>query len=231
MSLLDCHTHVPGRWVDAIVSCAPDEFARFAVKYPDAVFSVGIHPWATAGADVGELERQFRVLRGVAGNRRVFAIGEAGLDGLRGAADEVQQVVLRKQIELSEAVGKPLIVHCVRRYGELLGLQRDMRPVQPWIWHGFRGKPELALQLLRASDTNYISLGERFNPATAQVIPSGRLFVETDESALCIAEIMERIAAARNEPAAVLADGVAAGLMRLRYAVFGDGYPCEGDET
>lgn len=212
MALLDCHTHNPERWRDAIVSCRPGEFARLSADYSDAVFSVGVHPWDTATCDAAGLERSLQMLEDIATDPRVVAIGEAGLDGLRGASGDVQEAVLRRQIELSEAVGKPLVIHCVRRYDRLLHLQREMRPQQPWIWHGFRGKPELARQILAASPRNYISLGERFNPLAAATIPTDRLLAETDEDPLSITQIITSIASARPEAAPALTHHLAANL-------------------
>ena len=61
----------------------------------------------------------------------------------------------------------------------------------PWIIHGFRGKPQLAQQLL--NNGFYISLGEHFNPQTVTIIPTNRLLFETDESTLDINTIIENI--------------------------------------
>lgn len=215
MALLDCHTHNPERWRDAIVSCRPGEFARLSADYSDAVFSVGVHPWDTASGDAAGLERSLQMLQAIATDPRVVAIGEAGLDGLRGASGNVQEAVLRRQIELSEVVGKPLVIHCVRRYDRMLHLQREMHPQQPWIWHGFRGKPELARQILAASPRNYISLGERFNPLAAATIPTDRLLAETDESPLPITQIITSIASSRPEAAPALTHHLAANLHAL----------------
>ena len=212
MALLDCHTHNPERWRDAIVSCRPGEFARLSADYPDALFSVGVHPWDTATCDAAGLERSLQLLQTIATDPRVVAIGEAGLDGLSGASGDVQEAVLRRQIELSETVGKPLVIHCVRRYDRMLHLQREIRPQQPWIWHGFRGKPELARQILAASSRNYISLGERFNPLAAITIPTDRLLAETDESPLSINQIITSIASARPDTAPALTHHLAANL-------------------
>lgn len=225
MALLDCHTHNPERWRDAIVSCRPGEFARMSADYPGAVFSVGVHPWDTASCDAAGLDRSLQLLQAIAIDQRVVAIGEAGLDGLRGASDDVQETVLRRHIELSETVGKPLVIHCVRRYDRMLHLQREMRPQQPWIWHGFRGKPELVRQIFSASPRNYISLGERFNPLAAAAIPSDRLLAETDESPLPITQIITSIASARQQPATLLVSHLAA---NLHVIIKPDGSPAEG---
>lgn len=226
MALLDCHTHNPERWRDAIVSCRPGEFARLSADYPDAQFSVGVHPWDTASCDAAAIERSLQLLQTIATDPRVVAIGEAGLDGLRGASDDVQEAVLRRHIELNETVGKPLVIHCVRRYDRMLHLQREMRPQQPWIWHGFRGKPELARQILAASPRNYISLGERFNPLAAAAIPSDRLLAETDESPLPITQIITSIASARHDATPALLEPHL--VANLHVIIKPDGSPAEG---
>lgn len=141
----------------------------------EAWYSVGIHPWSTAeaveGATWKELER-------LVADPRVIAIGEAGLDALRGGDEATQEAIFRRQAALSEKMKLPLIIHCVKRYGRIMELRKELQPRQRWIIHGFRGKPELARQLIAAGFD--ISLGEKYNPATAEVIPREHLFRESD---------------------------------------------------
>lgn len=140
-----------------------------------AAVSVGIHPWdsATVAADaVGRL-------RAEAAGERVVAIGECGLDALRGAPMPRQLELLRAQAAVAEELHKPLILHIVRAWNEIIALKRELRPSVPWAIHGFRGKPELAQRLL--DEGFYLSLGPRHNPLTASLIPSGRLLIESDD--------------------------------------------------
>lgn len=141
------------------------------------LYSAGLHPWETADATEEQLGRLDAVIE----RDYVVAIGEVGLDALRGAPLERQEEMLRHFIKLSERVEKPLIIHCVRAWDRLLKLHREMKPKQPWAIHGFRGKPELARQLL--DEGMYISLGRRYNPATAAIIPGERLLIESDDEA------------------------------------------------
>ncbi|MBD5214664.1 MAG: hydrolase TatD [Bacteroidales bacterium] len=141
---------------------------------PGDLFSAGLHPWDSADVNPAELSDIDRSLR----RSDVIAIGEVGLDALRGAPLEQQEQLLEHFIDLSEELRKPLIIHCVRAWDRLLRIYRRRRPTQPWAIHGFRGRPELARQLLDAG--MYLSLGRRYNPATAAIIPSDRLLIETD---------------------------------------------------
>lgn len=188
MTLTDFHTHRHDA-AGAIISMSPAMAESFILKNPEAKISVGIHPWDTV--DTASLE----LLDNVAAMSQVVAIGETGLDKLRGASVAVQADILRRHVELSERQHKPLIIHCVKAWDMLLGIRREMNPSQPWGIHGFRGGPQQASQLL--AHGFYLSLGEHFNPATAAIIPDDRLLVETDESGLGIDIIIDRISACR----------------------------------
>lgn len=163
----DIHTHNPEA-TDAIINLAQGE----EPSRPGAIYSVGWHPWWPLPADMEWVERMAR-------HPQVSMIGECGIDLLRGQGSEAEQIaLLRRHALLAEEVDKPLLLHCVRAWHQIMALRREMRPKQPWIIHGFRGKPELARQLLDAGF--HISLGAKFNPDTEKIIPPDRLLRETD---------------------------------------------------
>ena len=49
-----------------------------------------------------------------------IALGEIGLDKLKGPSMEVQLAVFKEQIALSEKLELPVIIHCVRAWNELV---------------------------------------------------------------------------------------------------------------
>ena len=160
---------------------------------PDRLISAGIHPWGITG----DCEEQFAAVRDAAGHRNTIAIGECGLDFLKSdATPEVQEQIFIAHAKLAEEHHKPLIIHCVKAFDRLIALRKNFAPQQPWIIHGFRGKPQQTEQLIKAGF--YISLGEHFNQESAKSIPADRLFIESDESRLPIADIYTAIAAARG---------------------------------
>ncbi|MCM1452805.1 MAG: TatD family hydrolase [Clostridium sp.] len=186
MTYLDVHTHNLMAGPLAIINLP------FGAEIPsEGAFSMGIHPWDTEGAT----EKDFETLAERARDSRIAAIGECGLDALRGGPLERQEEIFLRQAALSEEVGKPLIIHAVRTHGRIAQLRRALKPRQRWIVHGFRGKPQLARQLLDAGCD--ISLGERFNPDVPGIVPAGRLFAETDCSEKPISEIREAIGLAQ----------------------------------
>lgn len=183
----DVHTHNREAGSRAIVNLSvADEIPA------EGCFSVGIHPWDAAGVT----ERDFKRLERLVADRRVVAIGETGMDGRRGAPLAVQEAVFRRHVSLSEHFGKPLIVHAVATFPCLIALRRELKPSQRWLVHGFRGKPELAAELLRHGFA--LSFGEHFNPAAVAVVPDGRLFAETDTSAVPVAVIRQKLLQARS---------------------------------
>lgn len=194
MTITDFHTHRLDA-TDAIISLPLQAARDIIASHPDGHFSVGVHPWDTA------TDADFDTVARLAAMPQVVAIGETGLDRLRGADIDTQAALFERHIELSEQLRKPLVIHCVKAWDMLLELHRRHRPAMSWGIHGFRGNPRLARQLLDKG--LYLSLGEHFNPATAAIIPPDRLLIETDESPLPITAIAARVNAARSTPAAI----------------------------
>ncbi|MDE7153232.1 MAG: TatD family hydrolase [Muribaculaceae bacterium] len=183
--LLDIHHHGATAPSNAVTSFTLGE----PMPAGDGLLSAGIHPWSTetfndnALADLEHL---------ITGNTRIVAIGETGLDMLRGASVERQMEIFRAHIELSEQLRMPLVIHSVHATDRLLQLHKLMHPSQHWVIHGFRSKPAEAQQLVRHGI--YLSFGARFNPDALAAVPPQFILAETDESPLTIDEIIRRLA-------------------------------------
>lgn len=164
----DFHTHRPLS-PRAIINTVPGQ-----LRPEGYLYSVGIHPWDSADAS----QSDFEALLVDAKRPEVVAIGECGIDRLRGPQEALQRSVLIPQLEVAETVGKPVIIHCVRATDVILALRRALHPSVDWIIHGFRGKPETARQLARSGI--FISLGERFNPGVLSAVDPAMIVRETD---------------------------------------------------
>lgn len=189
--ILDIHTHRPtsAAAAQSILQASVLDFA----PQPGQLYALGIHPWHIPSDPSSLLER----LEAEAARGQVALIGETGIDALKGAPMFLQNRVFQAHIELSERLRKPLIVHCVKAFNEIVAFRKSSGASQPWIVHGFRGRPEVAEMLLRAGMA--LSFGEHFNAATVRSVPRERLFAETDESLLPIEEIIRRLSEARGE--------------------------------
>lgn len=203
--MVDFHTHNL-RACDALISVSPCDFA----PADGCRYSVGIHPWHTEGGDV---EAQWAALEAAVGDSRVVAIGETGLDSLKGAPMDVQLRLLKRHIALAEAVGKPLVIHMVRTSQQVLKAWRESRKSVAWAIHGFRGNERVVALLVEAG--LYVSFGERFNASALKAVPLDRMLAETDESQLAIAQIVEKMATVLQLPASRLEAVLAANLARF----------------
>ena len=133
-----------------------------------------------------------------AGDKNVAAIGEAGYDKLKGPPVDLQRKIFEEQVKISEEYGKPLVIHCVRSWDELLASHKKLKPAMPWLVHGFRGKKELARQLI--SRRMYLSFWFDFilRPESAELLrslPRERIFMETDGSGVSIKDVYQKVAA------------------------------------
>lgn len=201
--MIDSHTHrhLPGAVINLDPAATP--LGVMSLR-PGMLYSIGVHPWNSGVASADDL----RWVRALAADPRVVAIGETGLDSVHiGYTFEMrdgepmaietppdldaQRRLLEFHIKVSEEIRKPLILHVVKCYPEIIRMRRKLRPSQPWIIHGFRGKPGLARELLKAGF--YLSYGEKFNPHSVATTPADRLLVETDESRLPVGEIVRAL--------------------------------------
>lgn len=101
--------------------------------------SYGIHPWY-----IYNVKEQMDLLRVLVSGSGVVAIGEAGLDTLAESPIDLQKEVFLAQANLAEETHKPLIIHCVKAWADLIACKKAVKPEMPWIIHGFRGNGELA---------------------------------------------------------------------------------------
>jgi len=155
-------------------------------------FTAGIHPWHL---NENNREKLLEFIRNIAGNPNLIAFGEAGFDKLRGPSIDLQRSAFAEQVKIAGENGKPLIIHCVRAWDELLAAHKNMKPLTPWLVHGFRGKKELALQLIKRG--MYLSFWFDFvmRPESEELlrfVPKGRIFLETDGADVDIREIYKK---------------------------------------
>ncbi len=178
---LDFHTHNPDPQigVNQIYNILVD---RECPILPSANwFSVGVHPWYIQKETV---DQQLEFIWDIARNPQVKMVGETGLDKLVGTSLELQQEVFIQQIRIAESVQKPLVIHCVRAFNELLSIKKVLKPKVPCIIHGFSKKPEVAKELTR--NGFYLSFGKALLDyphvqEALRVVPLGNVFFETDD--------------------------------------------------
>lgn len=158
------------------------------------LFSLGIHPWLFE-SDTFDGDKALEELSKKVQLSNVVAIGEAGIDKCHPISILRQTVFFERQISLSEQVGKPLIIHAVRSYGEVLSAHKKHRPSQQWIVHGFNGSAETARQL--TDNGIFLSIGDKLLQVETKIYKSliniclENIFLETDVSKCSIVDMYE----------------------------------------
>jgi TatD DNase family protein len=191
---IDIHNHdsIPGEGVFILDNLMAHEGNLPGIK-SGMICSLGIHPWFLNEENHDQL---IDFVEKNASDKAVAAIGEAGFDKLRGPSMELQQRTFSEQAAISEAIGKPLVIHCVRAWDDLMAAHKRIKPKMPWLIHGFRGKKELALQLI--SRNMYISFWFDFvvraeASMLVRSLPVDRIFLETDGSGADIRKIYDKV--------------------------------------
>lgn len=185
MEILDIHTHhLPAEPGQAILNVFPADF----MPEPGRFYSVGYHPWYLSGDD----SEDWQLLSDIITHPQVLAVGEAGLDKVTEVDYPVQKVAFERQVAMAVQVSKPLIIHCVRSYSEIMELKKRLKPGNPWIIHGFRGKKELVKQL--TDHGIYLSYGFNYHEDALCSTPPDMLFLETDEDSLDIHFLYQQVA-------------------------------------
>jgi TatD DNase family protein len=177
MKFFNLHTHQFSNQLDVVelVNQYPQEFDDSIPLY-----SIGIHPLYI---DENRLESDFQILEQKLELPECFALGECGLDKRAETSFEIQQSVFERQLALAENYQKPVVIHCVAAFQELIEIKKRLKIKVPMIVHGFSKKIELAKQLI--DNGFYVSFGKNLlrNPELESVfksIPNDRFFLETD---------------------------------------------------
>lgn len=181
---VDIHTHTSDN--QSIIRIIDNNFNEIILT------SQGIHPW-----DVEDMATESFSIP-AADENEGFAIGEVGLDKAHKSTFDKQLAIFAEMIKLSEHHRKPMIIHCVRAYSDIIAMRKQLKATMPWVIHGFNGNVETLRQLLKHNI--YISLGEvlyRNEDKAAEIIknlPINRLFLETDVSGRDIKDVYTKAA-------------------------------------
>ena len=131
-------------------------------------------------------------------DKNCIAVGECGLDGLITVDEKLQNEVFQAQLSWAEEIRKPVIIHCVRRFSQILHFKKAKIPL---IIHGFNKKETIAEELLNVGF--YLSFGRAAMESLSlqkiiRNIPIDRLFLETDNSDFSIQDLYEKVAEVKS---------------------------------
>lgn len=191
MQFINLHTHRYSAQAEIleVVNQYPWEFSSEIPQY-----SIGIHPWYI---EQNRLESDLQVIEEKLQDEKCLALGECGLDKRIEIPLSVQTEVFQQQIELAQKTTKPIILHCVAAYQEVIAIQKEMNIQNPMIIHGFSKNEQVAKSLL--DNGFYLSFGKYLlrNPDLEKVfkfVPENQFFLETDTIEETIVEVYQKAA-------------------------------------
>lgn len=183
MKLINFHTHKP-QFNSNSICIVPFNVDNFKVGDSFQYGTIGIHPWKT---DNSEVDLWLEELKNLLKQKTFIGIGEIGLDRLKGAPLDAQISIFDKELDIATEVDKPVIIHCVRCWSEVIATHSipKYHKLTKAI-HGFRAKPEIAKSLIEKGF--YISFGTSIIHSTPElaeavtIVPKSWLFLETDDT-------------------------------------------------
>ncbi len=177
MKLFNLHTHNFSKQENILelVNQYPWEFED---KIP--FYSIGIHPWYI---NEERLDADLQIIEQKLVLNNCLALGECGLDKRIEIPLETQKKVFKAQILLAEKYQKPLVLHCVAAFQEIIQIKKELKVSVPMIIHGFSKNELTAKQLL--DNGFYLSFGKYLVrnlelKTVFQSVPNDRFFLETD---------------------------------------------------
>jgi TatD DNase family protein len=195
MTFFNLHTHhyTQNPNILELVNQYPQEFDATIPFY-----SIGIHPWYLVE---NRVEADLEIIEKKLQEPNCLALGECGLDKRIEIPMDLQQQVFEKQLVLAQKYNKPVVIHCVAAFDELIAVTKKLKISVPIIIHGFSKNVQVAKQLL--GNGFYLSFGKYLlqNPDLETVfrtIPNDKFFLETDIMALSLEQVYD-LAAKQKE--------------------------------
>ncbi|UDQ98647.1 TatD family hydrolase [Lentisphaerota bacterium WC36G] len=149
--------------------------------------TIGIHPWYISGDFEFQLKQFIDFVNKTMNNNNFLAIGECGLDRSSHAIMpfEIQTIVFAEQLKLANKINKPIIVHCIKSYPEVIKLRKDLNLQHlTMIFHNYNANEQITNELLK-NKNNYFSFGiqlleNKKLQSLLKKIPLNQIFFETD---------------------------------------------------
>ena len=192
---INLHTHKFSNLSDVIevVNQYPWEFDASIPNY-----SIGIHPWYI---DENRLENDLEIIKEKLQLSECLALGECGLDKRIEIPMELQISVFKKQLEIVKLTNKPIVLHCVAAFDELIAIKKELKISNPMLIHGFSKNEQVAKSLL--NNGFYLSFGKYLlrNPDLEKVFTfasENQILLETDTIEESIYEVYEKAASIKG---------------------------------
>ena len=138
MEFFNLHTHkfINQETVLELVNQYPQEFDASIPFY-----SIGIHPWYI---NEERLELDLQIIESKLQEPNCLALGECGLDKRIEMLFELQKTVFERQLLLAQKQDKPVVIHCVAAFQEVIETKKRLKITIPMLIHGFSKNKQVA---------------------------------------------------------------------------------------
>lgn len=153
-------------------------------------FSFGFHPWFLENLSLDQAEQSLLYF---GKSLTCRAIGETGLDALRGVSHDQQLGFFRMHLSVAKLLGRPLVIHCVRRHQEVIAELKRGAFCGNLMVHGFSSRWAIASMWLSVGA--FLSFGEALINGSLALketfikCPLDKILLETDDSIIDIGKI------------------------------------------
>jgi TatD DNase family protein len=194
-SYINIHTHTKPGTNELVVRNAYLKLNAIQIVRLHYMVSVGLHPWHI---NKYNLTTCTDLLMDAVHLDNVFAVGEIGIDRAIDIPVSTQIQYFEAQLNIARAVQKPVIIHAVKSYSDLMPFLKKTKV--PFVFHGFTGNIQQAKEILKFNA--YLSFGkslidDKHREVLAQ-IPNDRFLLETDVSKIGIDNVYELAAKAKG---------------------------------
>lgn len=184
---INIHSHYPPATGEWTIQSLWTDFGKTTMP---GQYSVGIHPWYI---HTSHWENQLELLQETSQNPNVLAIGECGLDKACDVPFSLQERVFAVQVDWANKIGKPLIIHCVRAWDEVLHVLHLQGNKVPVVFHGFNKNLPMAQKII--GQGYYLSFGRSLEqPGKRKILselPADKILLETDDTPVSIRMVYE----------------------------------------
>ena len=189
--MYNIHNHIADYPDKNVLDIGIDE--KEAANAP--LFSTGIHPKLIDNA----FDDKFKIVSHLASLPNCAAIGECGIDVFSSATVAEQKETFIKHLNLAQQYNKPVIIHCVRAYSEIISALNATHFLLPVVMHSYNGNIQTTQQLIRHENIYFSFSDKCLTPNCAAskslvIIPLNRILIETDNSSSPLKPIISLIA-------------------------------------
>jgi TatD DNase family protein len=187
---IDFHTHKQSE-TEGVISVY-NQLLHEETDIPKQLYSAGLHPWHADKLSATELSQLLDIH---AANKNLVALGETGLDKVCQIPLPIQLNIFELQLNKAVIMGKPVIIHCVRAWEEMIEITKPYDV--PMILHGYNGSDQLTANLVKRGF--YFSVGPLILNRNSKIchainhLPLSSIFCETDDTALPIQSIYKAV--------------------------------------